>query len=276
MKKIIITLIISFVFSLTIIAQNVGQNAKTTINYKDINGMKQGKWSKKYRTGKPAYNANFKNDKLVGLYQRFYVSGKLSLEVTYDKIESGYAKIYYDDGVLGSEGNYIKRNVKDGLWKYYTVKGKLISEINYTNGIKNGKEQQFWGNGNVMEEKNWVNGKQEGLWAQFFENGNDRLKTRMVNDKRNGLYYVYYPNGNYYAKGEYKNNLKIGPWSFYDTRGNITRDTEYTNGIAADQDEIDEKTTKEIEQWEQMKGLIPDPSIENMQNYDRDYRSLSK
>jgi len=88
MKKIITTFFISLIVTF-VFAQNVGQKGDTLINYKDINGMKQGRWSKKYRNGKPAYHANFKNDKLIGLYQRFYTSGKLSLEVNYDKNESG-------------------------------------------------------------------------------------------------------------------------------------------------------------------------------------------
>jgi len=276
MKKFLLPALIIFLISTISFAQNVGQKGDTLINYKDINGMKQGKWTKKYKSGKTAYIATFKNDKLIGLYQRFHTTGKLGLEVNYDENESGYAKIYYDDGKLGAEGNYINRNVKDGLWKFYGVDGKLIIEINYKNGILNGKESKYWRNGNLMEEKNWKDGKQEGLWAQYFENGRDRLKTRMINDKRNGVFYVYYPNGRYYAKGAYKDNLRVGHWTFYDKDGTVTRDTEYTNGVAADQDEIDAKTTKEIEEWEQMKGVIPDPNIDNMFKYDKTYGPLSK
>ena len=275
MKRIIAIFIFSFLLSFSF-AQNIGQKGDTLVNYTDINGLKQGKWKKQYKNGKTAYNANFKNDKLIGLYQRYYTSGKISLEVNYNDDEAGYAKIYYDDGILASEGKYIERNVRDSLWKFYSVDGALIIELNYTKGIPNGKELRYWRNGKIMEEKNWVNGKQNGLWAQYFENGRERLKTRMINDKRNGVYYVYYPNGNYYLKGKYKNNLRVGHWTFYDTYNNITRDTEYTNGIAADQDEIDAKTTKEIEEWDKMKGVIPNPNIENMLYYDKKYRPLSK
>lgn len=274
-KLIILTLILSFTTPFAI-SQNVGQKGDTLVNYKDINGLKQGKWSKKYKSGRTAYNASFKNDKLIGLYQRYHSTGKLGLEVNYLENESGYAKIYYDNGNLGAEGKYINRNIKEGLWKFYGVDGKLVVEINYTNGVPNGKELKYWRNGNVMEEKNWVNGKQEGLWAQYFETGKDRLKTRMINDKRNGVFYIYYPNGKYYAKGNYKDNLRTGQWTFYGQDGTILRDTEYVSGIAADQDEFDKKMTKQIEEWENMEGVIPNPNIDNMFKYDKTYGPLSQ
>ena len=276
MKKNFIILLIFTLISFSTYAQNIGQKGDTLINYTDINGMKQGKWSKKYRNGKTAYRAFFKNDKLQGLYQRFFVSGKLGLEVYYDKNEAGPVKIYYDNGVLGAEGYYVNRNVKDSLWKFYSVDGKLVVETHYTKGLQNGKEIKYWRNGQIMEEKNWVNGKQEGLWAQYFENGGDRLRTKMVNNKRNGIYYIYFPNGKHYIEGRYKDNIRVGEWKYYDYDGKVVRDTEYHNGVADDQDEIDEKTAKEVEEWEQMKGLIPDPNIDNMFNYDKKYRPLSK
>ncbi len=276
MNKIILTLLILAVNIHLSVSQNIGQKGDSLVNYKDINGMKQGHWSKKYRNNRVAYIADFKNDKLIGKYQRFYRTGKLSLEVNYGQNESGPAKIYYDNKVLAAEGNYIHRNVKDGLWKFYGVDGRLVVEVTYSNGIKNGKETKFWKNGQKMEEKDWVDGKQDGVWAQWFENGKEKLKVRMISDKRNGLYYAYYPNGRYFMKGKYKENLKVGQWIYYDVDGNITRDTEFTNGVAADQDKIDAKTTKEIEEWEKMDGVIPDPNFDNMSKYDKTYGPKSK
>ncbi|MBN2669593.1 MAG: toxin-antitoxin system YwqK family antitoxin [Bacteroidales bacterium] len=269
--SIIFIFIASYVWS-----QNVGQQGDSLVNYKDINGHKHGKWTKQYESGKTAYIAHFKNDKLVGLYQRFYPNGKLIMEVNYEDNESGYAKLYYDDGTLLAEGHYIQKNIKDGLWKFYGTDGKLVVETNYEKGIINGKQTKYYRNGNKMEEIDLINGKKDGLWTRYFENGKERMKARMINDKRNGLLYVYYPSGKYYCKGRYENNLKTGPWVYYNEDGSIKRETEFINGHADDQEQIDEETTKMIEEWEQMKGVIPDPDMDNMMNYDQKYSPLRK
>lgn len=276
MKPFVILILLFIVFISPNTAQNVGQVGDSVVNYQDINGLKHGLWTKKYKNGKTAYIAHFKNDKLIGDYQRFYTSGKVSLQVQYDENEAGPAQLFYDDGVLSAEGRYIHKNVKDGLWKFYGVDGKMVVEIHYKNGVLDGKELKYWRNGKVMEEKNWVNGQQEGLWAQYFETGQDRLKTKMVHNKRHGLYYTYYPNGKYYVKGQYKDNYRVGAWTYYTEEGEVRRATTYKMGVAADQDEIDEKTTREIEEWEKMKDVIPDPNIDNMFKYDKTYQPLSK
>lgn len=276
MIRIQLTCLLLCLFTLITFSQNVGQKGDSIVNYKDINGMKQGLWKKRYKNGQTTYIAHFKNDKFIGNYKRYYKNGKQSLEVDYDNKEAGPAKIFYDNGVLGSEGNYINRNVKDGLWKYYGVDGRLVVQAHYKNGIIHGQELKFWRNGKKMEEKNWIDGKQEGLWAQWFENGNSKLKTRMINDKRSGLYYAYYKTGKYYIKGRYKDNLRIGPWSYFDKDGAVTRATEYTNGKAADAAERDAKTAKEIKEWEEMKGMIPNPDIKNMFEYQRTYGPIGK
>ncbi len=263
-------------FNWSTMAQNGTQTKDSLINYTDINGRKHGKWTKKYKSGKVAYEAFFKNDKLFGNYKRYYVSGKILMEVSYDEQESGYAKHYYDDGVLSAEGQYVKKNVKQGLWKYYGVDGILLKTINYQNGTHQGRTTTYWRNGKIAEEIDFVNDQMEGLWAQYFENGGTKMKCKMVSDKRNGLFYVNHPNGKLYMKGYYKDNLKIGPWEFYDDKGTVTRSTTFENGVAADQDQIDAETTKTILEYEEMKGKIPDPNEENMFNYQQLYGPISK
>ena len=278
MNKLLITiLILLFSFQLSF-TKNIGQKSDSIVNYTDINGLKQGKWSKKYNNEKTAYIATFYNNKLIGSYKRFYKLGRPSLVVEYDSLgnETGYAKLFYDNRKMSAEGMYVSRNIKDGLWKYYGVDGRLVMSINYTKGQKDGKEITYWSNGRVMQEKNWINGIEDGLWLQFFENGKERLKVQMKNGKRNGAYYLYYASGRYYARGLYKNNLKHGHWIYSEPNGDTRRDTEFVNGIAADQDEIDKRVSKEIESYEQMKGLIPDPNIDNMFKYSKTYDPISK
>ncbi len=277
MKKTIqVIVLFNLMFWATSLLSNTAQAQDTTFNYIDANGMKQGFWKKQYKDTKTiAYRGFFKNNKLEGEYRRYYPSGIKMMEINYDQNQSGMATLYYDDGVKSAEGQYINTKVRNGLWKFYGVDSKLVSEIYYTNGVPNGKEVNYWRNGNVLEEKNWDMGVQTGGWYRYFENGKEQLKARIVNGKRDGLYYVYYPNGQYYIKGHYTQNVRTGHWTYFKEDGTIRRDTEYTNGVAADQDSVDEATTRQIKRWEEMKGQIPDPSIENMLEYTKKYQPVS-
>lgn len=276
MKQLIIILALSLFFGELTFAQDVVKETKEVINYTDINGLKQGKWKKPYKSGRLAYEATFKNDKLIGLYQRFYPSGKLMIEVNYDEKEAGPVTLFYDNGEISARGFYVNRKVRDSVWYLYDANRYRLSEIHYKNGVLHGKQIVYWKNGIKCQEKDWVNGKEEGVWQERFENGNDRLKARMINNKRNGLFSVYYPSGRYYLKGHYKNNIREGLWIYYEENGDVKKELHYINGHAENEDEIDRKITKEILEWDEVKGKIPDPNIENMMHYEKDYRQFSK
>ncbi len=50
-------------------------------------------------------------------------------------VKNGPYTRYYEGGTLECSGFY-KDEKKDGIWKYYDVKGKLLKEEKYTNGVK--------------------------------------------------------------------------------------------------------------------------------------------
>jgi len=277
MQKIILIIVWVFLYTFSYGQKESSQDSKVK-NYTDINNLKQGKWSKPYKSGKTAYIATFKNDKLIGLYQRFYPSGKLMLEIKYDENgnESGPAILYYDNGEISAKGFYINRNVRDSTWNLYNTDRCLVATINYKAGKRNGKEIYYWKSGQKCMEKDWVDGKENGVWREFFENGNDRLKARMINGKRNGLFAIYHPNGRYFLKGYYKNNIREKHWVYYERDGKIRKELDYVHGHAKNEDEIDRARTKEILEWEKVKGEIPEPNIENMLYYEKKYRPLSK
>jgi len=130
MRKLIL-LIGLMIFFVSSYGQNKANRDTVVKNYTDINKMKQGLWTKPYKSGKTAYIATFKNDKLVGLYQRFYPSGKLMVEIHYDKNgkESGPATLYYDNGEISAKGFYTNRNVRDSTWYLYDTNRYLIAMI---------------------------------------------------------------------------------------------------------------------------------------------------
>ena len=71
--------------------------ALSQANFTDASGRKQGKWEKKYESGKIRYTGTFKNDIPVGTFTYFFEreGGKMS-EINYRGTTGvGYAKLYH-------------------------------------------------------------------------------------------------------------------------------------------------------------------------------------
>lgn len=263
MKNFGIVLIIAL-FINSIYSQNVGQKGDSKLNYTDINGKKQGKWEKKYPTGKTAYQAYFINNRPVKEYKRFYKSGQLKLEVNYNKKSDGFAKLYWDTKKIMGEGNYVDIKTKDSVWNYYGVDGKLMAKTTYSKGIKNGTEINFYRNGVKSELIEWSNNIRNGKWNWYYDNGKIRMKANNIMGKREGYFSFYHENGLPYIQGKYKNDLRDGVWKFYDDKHKLLETRTYVKGKAENEAELDEKMTKQIEEWENMKGKIQEPSIESI------------
>ena len=263
MKKIGVLFLI-VLFTNSMFSQNVGQKGNSRINYTDINGKKQGKWIRKYAGGKIAYEAFFVNDKLVGKYKRYYKSGQLKLDVNYDKNSNGFARLYWDTKKKMAEGNYVNTNIKDSVWNMYGTDGALMTKISYKHGIKDGKEIKYFRNGNKNEVLEWKNNIKDGVWDWYYETGKPRMKTHHKNGKRDGAFWFYHDNGLPYMTGRYKNDLKDGEWKFYTNKHKLIKTITFVNGRATNQDELDDEMTKQIEEWEKMKGKIPEPTIESI------------
>ena len=84
------------VISQSIAAQNVGQKGDTLINYTDINNMKQGVWRKVYPNGKLAYEGKFRNDKPIGVFNRYLDKRNKIVEEEFIK-KSGVPILGYGD-----------------------------------------------------------------------------------------------------------------------------------------------------------------------------------
>ena len=68
-------------------------------------------------------------------------------------------EIYYDDGTLLFEGDYIQGN-PDGKLKYYYPKGALKEEQYYSSGIPDKNWKRFDEEGNLIVTITYVDGKE--------------------------------------------------------------------------------------------------------------------
>ena len=113
---------------------------------------------------------------------------------------------------------------------HYYSNGKIISEINISNGKANGKSITFHSNGAVASKGKFYSGKQRGKWVWSNENGSgDSIhsfqngllhgKTQYYSGEKliksqkysygelNGKFVENYPTGSKKVSGNYLNNL---------------------------------------------------------------------
>jgi antitoxin component YwqK of YwqJK toxin-antitoxin module len=141
---------------------------KSQIEYKKhtrtdtTEGVKNGSEKVYYNSGELAFkvqNIEGKRDGAMVWYDR----DKNHLERIYYKMgkRSGNNKIFYDDGTLRIEVNYID-DKKEGFEKFYFSSGKLASEVTYVSGRKEGLQKEYNNDGSLNNEVTYKHGYKEG------------------------------------------------------------------------------------------------------------------
>ncbi|MBO7143141.1 MAG: toxin-antitoxin system YwqK family antitoxin, partial [Bacteroidales bacterium] len=86
----------------------------------------------------------------------------------------------------------------------------MVSQENYKNGVKDGKQTTYFEYGFPAEEIMYVNGKREGVWKRYYETMQPVFETTFHNDKLDGKYTKYDIDGNVIISGTYKDGLQVG------------------------------------------------------------------
>jgi uncharacterized protein len=193
----------------------------------------------------PLLSFSQKDTSLWGTYTVFkYANGNISSE-GYMKAgqPDNYWKTYYDNGTLKSEGN--RKNFElDSTWKFYSDSGKVILEINYSVGKKNGVKTTY--STSEIVKESYVNDIKEGFTTYCYPNGKTRLTVNFIKGKEQGIAREYSVDSTIIALYEYKNgymiskekvnrfvndSLKQGKWvSFYNS-GILQSEGYYKYGI---------------------------------------------
>ncbi len=88
-------------------------------------------------------------------------------------------------------------NAQKYVVKSYYPSGKLLSEISYSDSIRDGQAKFYYENGNLKEERNYVIGKVEGTVKLYHENGTLSEIFTIINGKREGPTSVFDSTGSY-------------------------------------------------------------------------------
>ena len=108
-----------------------------------------------------------------------------------------------------------------GLWNFnpnftsksYYESGKILSEIDYISGRRNGNCTYYFENGNKQSESYYLNGKLKGEYKSYYESGELNESGKYIYDKNN----IY--------------SRKNGSWKTYSKDGKLKSEAIIENGI---------------------------------------------
>lgn len=179
MKQFLTFIFLGLAFQ-TLHAQNFEIVNGDTINRIDANRKRQGKWIVKakpakdrgYKVGSIVEEGVFQNSRKVGMWKKFYPSGKLKSEITYKGSRPyGPYTLYYENGNIEEQGNW-ERTKNTGNFKRFHENGKVAQEFSFTeDGKRTGQQKYFYENGKVRLEGNWQDGMESGEMKEYYENG---------------------------------------------------------------------------------------------------------
>jgi antitoxin component YwqK of YwqJK toxin-antitoxin module len=106
--------------------------------------------------------------------------------------EGKYSEIYKQNGKTKLEGNYVK-GLKEGIWKYYNIKGSLVKEETYKNDLLNGPVTEYEQD-KIQQIENYLNGEKDGISQKFVGNGYLSEKQTYKKGKLTARH-SYYPDG---------------------------------------------------------------------------------
>jgi antitoxin component YwqK of YwqJK toxin-antitoxin module len=226
-----------------------------------------------------------------GLKKFYYPNGKISSEGRLKNGKpDGYWKSYNENGTIKSEGNRIDFEL-DSLWKFYDQDGKLLVDIHYKSGKKNGikttyldketvkehftddvKEgytRYYYPDGKIKQEIPFIRGFEQGFGKEYNSDGvivtlteykrgfivdRIRINRKDGNGMKQGRWYTFYEHGNLKSEVVYKDNKKNGYLKEYAENGDLLKIAKYVD------DEVQPEAV-EIQKLEVQNEYYPDGKI---------------
>lgn len=150
--------------------------------------------------------------------------------------KQGYWKKYDTKGKLLYEGEF-KNDKPLGTFKYYYPNDSVKAIMNFKLEGKIAYSKLFHMNGKRMGEGKYINEEKDSVWLFFDEAGILISKDNYKLGKKNGSSIVYLPDGNIAEERLFKDNLMNGPFKQYFGPGKVRAIGKYING------ELDGKCT---------------------------------
>ncbi len=238
-------------------------------------------------------NAVFAQDTIQkeGFNKFYFPNGKLSGEgFIKNGKPDGYWKAYYETGIIKSEGN--RKNFElDSLWKFYSQDGKLLVEIfyrsgrkngikttrldkevvkeNFTDDVKEGYTRYYFTDGKLKQEIPFVKGLEQGFGKEYAADGTiitlteykrgfivDRLRINRKdgNGRKQGRWYTFYERGSLKSEVTYKDGKMNGYLKEYAENGDLLKISKFA-------DDVIQPEAEEIQKLEVQNEYYPDGKV---------------
>jgi uncharacterized protein len=96
---------------------------------------------------------------------------------------------------------------------------------------------QYWDNGKMLEQIHYLDGKRDGSCKHWYKNGQIINEGLYKNGKMTGYWISYYENGQVESNGPYKYtesglySRKTGVWKYYYENGKLQSESIITDGV---------------------------------------------
>ncbi len=209
----------AFLYLLVLILTSVSAISQSEINQIDAEGKRHGIWKKTFDNSKQLrYEGTFEHGKEIGEFKYYCESCKDKPMIVRNfsgKDNIAEVKYYTIKGKLVSEGKMIGK-ARIGEWLYYPEKSTTVMTREfYKNDKLDGTVTTYYPNGKITEESNYKNGVLEGPNNYYSPGGVLIKKLFYLNGELQGEAFYYDNNGNVLIQGFYKKGKKDGLWQYY-------------------------------------------------------------
>ena len=199
------------------------------ISYKE--GLKDGKFTGYYPSGKVEYVKRYEEDKPMGVWKFIKEDGTTKKIERYEMGKKNEEWITYEE----NGDTYYQYWDQDSLISEYAdlhyPNGQLIEKISYKEGQKNGKFTGYYESGQTNYIRTYKDDKLEGKYADYTESGQILLKQSYANDLLDGASKEWYLNGEVKVKTSYTAGKLNGGFMSYDSLGRKETKGEYDMGL---------------------------------------------
>ena len=182
--------------------------------YKD--SLKHGEWRWRSKSkNKIIKKGLYKNDKQIGKWREFYLSGKEWKITKYKKGKKhGLFSVLdeYDGTIL--EKGYYKNDLKHGEWIEYYSNNNIKSIKKYNLDKKNGEWIEYHKNKKIKSKINYKDDKKIDTLRSWYQTGQKQIE-EIYNDNgiEKGEWITWFPNGRIKSKSYYDDyGNKINLW----------------------------------------------------------------
>ena len=212
----------------------------------------EGEWNYYDELGRLSARAYFQDGELSGYREEFDPGGNKTLEelykggwllalTQYDKGKvtgtialpktSGIYRLYFPNGKLKAEGNYINGEL-EGKYTSYYFDGSTEFVYSYHHGLRDSAYVDYYYGGIKSAEGTFKLGEKVGVWKSYDEQGKIDYISHYANDQENGEKISYLPDGSKYVIRTYKDDQLHGPLQEFDPGGSMAYQVNFEYGSA--------------------------------------------